>query len=150
MLEIRALKFVPKLITPHINKRYSKLRTSIMAPPVNGPNAKATHNAISDIWNTILSSKTDVEFQSDLRQIQFHTLEYVWCPPMYPSMIKHQRRLERTRFQAPYMDQITVEFLKIQALFIVLKAMIHGLLFIEFENILQKFPWTFHWDMNRS
>ena len=43
------LKFVPKLITPQINKRYSKLRTSIMAPPVNGPKAKATHNAISDI-----------------------------------------------------------------------------------------------------
>ena len=100
-------------MTPHINKRYSKLRTSIMAPPVNGPNAKATHNAISDIWNTISTSKTDVEFQSDLRQIQFHTLEYVWCPPVYPSMIKHQRQLERTLFQAPYMDQITFEFLKI-------------------------------------
>jgi len=40
---------VPRLITPQINKRYSKLRTSIMAPPVKGPKAKATHNAISDI-----------------------------------------------------------------------------------------------------
>ena len=124
------LKFVPKLITPHINKRYSKLRTSIMAPPVNGPNAKATHNAISDIWNTILTSKTDVEFHSDLRQIQFHTLEHVWCPPMYPSMIKHQRQLERTLFQAPYMDQITFEFLKINFIKLFLNSLMDGLLFI--------------------
>ena len=44
---------------------------------------------------------------SDLRQIQFHTLECVSCPPVSPLMIKPQRPLERTLFQAPYMDQIT-------------------------------------------